>query len=98
MTQCITEGKKQSIHFCKLCVCVSVHAWECERREVYKLTGCTNIDFTIDINTILNTSYCGIVRNLREKITFLRFKYHIPLCKSVYTFTEHTVTQQHYWD
>jgi hypothetical protein len=66
MTQCIIEDKKQSfIHFCKLCA--FVHALECERHEVYKLTGWTNIHFAIESNKILNTSHCGVVRNMREK-------------------------------
>ena len=38
-----------------------------------------------------------MLRNLKEIfLIFLIFKCHILLCKLVYTFTEHTVIQQHH--
>lgn len=45
----------------------------CERNEAYKLTGCINIDFRVDRNTILNTWLSGMVRNLREFFNFPNF-------------------------
>jgi hypothetical protein len=59
----------------RVCVCVRERERErerggsvcvCERNKAYKLTGCINIAFTVDSNTILNTWFSGIVRNLRE--------------------------------
>ena len=52
-----------------MCVCERERegsACVCEINKVYKLRGCINIGFTVDSNTIPNTWFPGIVRNLRE--------------------------------
>ena len=50
-----------------MCLRACVRTWECERLGVYKLTGRTSIDSTVESNKVLNTSHCGMVRNLRER-------------------------------